>query len=200
MTRYAALLRGVNVGKGPRVAMADLRALLGKLGFAEVSTLLNSGNAVFTAPGHDPAVIARRIAAALEHELDAPVAVIVVTEAHLAAALAENPFPSADPSRLLLVFAQQVETLRQLEPAIRAAIKPPDEFAVGAAALYLYCPEGIAHSKAAEVLLGRLGRGVTTRNLATTRRLADAACGPAPTRGGKSGGSNQAGPRRTRDT
>lgn len=174
MTRYAALLRGVNVGKGPRVAMADLRALLGRFGFAEVSTVLNSGNAVFTAPVQEPAAIARRIAAALEDELDAPVAVIVLTGAHLAAAVADNPFPSADPSRLLLAFAQERETLRQLEPGIRAVIRQPDGFAMGHAAAYLHCPGGIARSKAAEALLGRVGRGVTTRNLATTRRLADA--------------------------
>ena len=172
MTRYAALLRGVNVGKGPRVAMADLKALLGRLGFSDVSTLLNSGNAVFTAPVQEPAAVARRIAAALEGELEAPVAVIVVTGAHLAGAVADNPFPSAEPSRLLLAFAQQRETLRLLEPGIRAVIRQPDGFAVGQAAAYLHCPVGIARSKAAEALLGRVGRGVTTRNLATTRKLA----------------------------
>jgi uncharacterized protein (DUF1697 family) len=174
MPRYAALLRGVNVGKGPRVAMGDLRALLGRLGFAEVSTLLNSGNAAFTAPGQEPAAISRRIATALEEELDTPVPVIVVTGAQVATAVAENPFPSADPSRLLLAFTQERETLRQIEPGIRAVIGKPDVFAVGSAVAYLHCPGGIARSKAAEALLGRVGRGATTRNLATTRRLADA--------------------------
>jgi uncharacterized protein (DUF1697 family) len=172
MPRYAALLRGVNVGKGPRVAMAGLRALLSRLGFSEAATLLNSGNAVFTAPRAEPAVIAGRIGAALRHDLDAPVPVVVVTGAQLATAAAENPFPSADPSRLLVVFAQDGAALRQLEPGIRAVLREPDEFAVGSAAAYLHCPDGIARSKAAETLLGRAGRGVTTRNLATTRKLA----------------------------
>ena len=48
MPRYVALFRGINVGKAKRVAMADLRELLGELGYSEVATLLNSGNAVFT--------------------------------------------------------------------------------------------------------------------------------------------------------
>jgi uncharacterized protein (DUF1697 family) len=47
---HVALLRGINVGKAKRVAMADLRALLEELGYADVRTLLNSGNVVFTAP------------------------------------------------------------------------------------------------------------------------------------------------------
>ena len=32
MPRYVALFRGINVGKAKRIAMADLRSLLGKLG------------------------------------------------------------------------------------------------------------------------------------------------------------------------
>jgi uncharacterized protein (DUF1697 family) len=45
------LIRGINVGRAKRVAMADLRALVESLGYGEVKTLLNSGNVVFTAPG-----------------------------------------------------------------------------------------------------------------------------------------------------
>ena len=41
---WIALLRGVNVGRAKRVAMADLRSLLEGLGCTEVRTLLNSGN------------------------------------------------------------------------------------------------------------------------------------------------------------
>ena len=48
--RHVALLRGINVGTAKRVAMADLRALVEGLGYGDVSTLLNSGNVVFTVP------------------------------------------------------------------------------------------------------------------------------------------------------
>ena len=51
MTGYVALLRGINVGKAKRIAMADLRALLEGLGYTHVKTVLNSGNAVFDATG-----------------------------------------------------------------------------------------------------------------------------------------------------
>jgi len=49
MKRHIALLRGINVGKAKRTAMADVRALFADLGVTEVATLLNSGNVVFTA-------------------------------------------------------------------------------------------------------------------------------------------------------
>ena len=50
MPTFVALLRGVNVGKAKRVPMTDLRARLSGLGYTGVTTLLNSGNAVFRAP------------------------------------------------------------------------------------------------------------------------------------------------------
>ena len=45
--RYAALLRGVNVGKSVKVPMASLRALMEKIGFLNVTSYLNSGNVIF---------------------------------------------------------------------------------------------------------------------------------------------------------
>jgi len=45
--RYAALLRGVNVGKSVKVPMASLRALVEGAGFRNVVTYLNSGNVLF---------------------------------------------------------------------------------------------------------------------------------------------------------
>jgi len=39
MDRFVALLRGINVGRAKRVAMADLRKLLGSLGYSDVVTL-----------------------------------------------------------------------------------------------------------------------------------------------------------------
>ncbi len=49
MTQCIALLRGINVGRAKRIAMAELRELIEALGFSDVRTLLNSGNAVFQA-------------------------------------------------------------------------------------------------------------------------------------------------------
>lgn len=48
MTRYVALLRGVNVG-GVNIKMADLAAAFRELGYADVKTVLASGNVAFEA-------------------------------------------------------------------------------------------------------------------------------------------------------
>ena len=52
VTTHVVLMRGVNVGGHNRLPMADLRALLGGLGYTDVATYLQSGNAVCTAAGH----------------------------------------------------------------------------------------------------------------------------------------------------
>ena len=57
---HVALLRGINVGKAKRVPMADLRTLCEELGYGDVSTLLNSGNLIFSAPHADSRAAARQ--------------------------------------------------------------------------------------------------------------------------------------------
>ena len=54
MTRYALLVRGINVGGKNKVVMAELRQELTELGMEKVETYINSGNIFFTstAPKH----------------------------------------------------------------------------------------------------------------------------------------------------
>jgi uncharacterized protein (DUF1697 family) len=45
--KYAALLRGINVGTTKRIEMKKLKAMFEKNGFKNVSTYINSGNVLF---------------------------------------------------------------------------------------------------------------------------------------------------------
>lgn len=169
--RFVALLRGVNVGGAKRVPMAEWREQLEQLGYRDVATLLNSGNAVFGAAAGSPARHAAKIAAALRTQLGVDVPVIVKSAAELDAIVAANPIAeAADPSRLLVAFAPDADMLAGLVP-IAALVAAPERFEIGRHAAYLHCPQGILKSRAGEALLGRAGRGVTTRNWATTLKL-----------------------------
>lgn len=172
MSAYVALLRGVNVGKGNRVPMAGLRELLLSLGFGDVATLLNSGNAVFTAPRSASATLARRIHDGLVSALSVDVAVVVKSAAEFGAIMKENPFtePTVDPSRLLVAFVQEASSLAALSPVGERVVEP-ERFHAGAHAAYLDCVNGIHTSKAAVALLGKAGRHATSRNWATSLRL-----------------------------
>lgn len=172
MPRYAALLRGVNVGKGNRVPMAELRALLEALGCTHVRTLLNSGNAVFASPGRSAPALAARIRAALAEQVGVDVPVMVKSADDVAAIVDGNTLASVatDPARLLVAFGADAAALAGLE-AIRPLVRAPERFVIGPHAAYLWCANGILESKAGEALLGKLGRAVTTRNWATVGKL-----------------------------
>lgn len=173
MPRFVVLLRGVNVGKGKRVPMARFRSLLEELGYTDVVTLLNSGNAVFSSTTRASSAHVSSIAGALVHTLGVDVATVVRSAAELAAVVAANPIavPEADHSRFLVVFAQDAAALRGLE-ALQCLAHPPERFVVGQDAAYLHCANGILESKLGAALLGKAGRAVTTRNLATVLKLA----------------------------
>jgi uncharacterized protein (DUF1697 family) len=172
MPTYVALLRGINVGKAKRVPMAELRALLEALGYTDVATLLNSGNAVFRAPGRSAAKLATTIAGAITARLAIHVPVIVKSAQELATIAAENPIriDEALHSRLLVAFVQDTDALRSVA-MITPLVTPAERFVVGNHAAYLYCANGILESRAGEALLGKAGRVATTRNWATVLKL-----------------------------
>ncbi len=47
MSRYIALLRGINVGGNNKVEMPKLKQAFEKMGFTDVSTYINTGNVIF---------------------------------------------------------------------------------------------------------------------------------------------------------
>lgn len=169
MPTFVALLRGVNVGKAKRVPMADLRALLSGLGYTGVTTLLNSGNAVFRATKGSPAKHSADIAAAISTKLKVEVPVIVKSASELAAIVSENPIKAgADQhSRFMVAFIQDAKALSGLA-AIEALVVRPERFSIGKNAAYLLCARGILESKAWE---GLLAKSATTRNWATVLKL-----------------------------
>src|SRR5204862_6684845 len=90
--RYVALIRGINVGRAKRVAMADLRALVEDLGYGEVRTLLNSGNVVFRVPAARRGDIPGRIEKAITAWLGVSTRVVVLSAAHPHAVAAGHRF------------------------------------------------------------------------------------------------------------
>ena len=65
MTRYVALLRGINVGGKNLIKMTDLKACFEALGFENVSTYIQSGNVLFSANKSNQAKLTSRIEEAL---------------------------------------------------------------------------------------------------------------------------------------
>jgi hypothetical protein len=90
LQRYVALVRGINVGRAKRVAMADLRKLVSDLGYEDVRSLLNSGNIVFSAPTLAPGQAAAAIEDALVLKLGVAARVTVLSSSQLSAIVSDN--------------------------------------------------------------------------------------------------------------
>lgn len=172
MTTYAALLRGINVGKAKRIAMADLRQLVERAGFTAPQTLLNSGNVVFHGPGGRAAEAARRIEAAIPGAFGFESKLTVLDAKQWSDLLAENPLLAqmTDPSRLLVAIWRNAKAREGVEK-LAGQDWTPDRMATGRHGGYLWCSEGILASKAATAMDKALKDEVTTRNWATALKI-----------------------------
>ena len=172
MTRQVALLRGVNVGKAKRVAMADLRSLVEDLGFRDVRTVLNSGNVVYTSPRATPASAGASIEKALFQKLGVQSRVTVLDRAELAAAVDANPLAkTCDNHSRLLAFVLAGAGTRTKLTALAKRAWGKEKLALGARVAYAWCPNGFMDSPLREALDEALGDAATTRNWATMMKL-----------------------------
>jgi uncharacterized protein (DUF1697 family) len=170
--RYIALLRGINVGRAKRVAMADLRKLVEGLGFTDVRSVLNSGNLVFGADALAPAAAAAAIEEALVLKLGVAARTLVLGSDELAAIIDENPLleHATDHSRLLAFILAEPGLGRRVEP-LCAQDWSPGAMALGRRAAYVWCPDGVLDSEAAASVGKQLGDATTARNWNTLSRL-----------------------------
>lgn len=183
MRTHVALLRGINVGGRNKVAMADLRAVVSSLGHREVTTYIQSGNALFAAA--DPSTADDRLAgdleAALAEQLGVTTPVVVTSRQALRRVFQGNPFADErDPKAVHAVFLRGAPTAEQVA-AVAAAVERArakgsrDEAVVDGMAIYLRTPDGLGRSLLAAELErrppGARPPAGTARNWATVTAL-----------------------------
>jgi uncharacterized protein (DUF1697 family) len=175
MTVHIALLRGINVGGRNMVAMADLRALVTRLGLADARTLLQSGNLVFRSDRHTPAQLERLLEGETARRLDVATEYFVRSVKEWRAVVARNPFPreaDRDPARLLVMFLKDKPAAPQVA-ALQAGITGPEGVRAGSRHVYVTYPDGMGKSKLDFARIERaLGTRGTGRNWNTVRKLA----------------------------
>lgn len=176
MSECIALIRGINVGRNKRIAMADLRDMLLDLGHTNVRTLLNSGNVLFQSKRPNVAKIAANIETAINTTCGFSAAVTVITAQELDFIVDENPLLHIvdDHARHLVAF---VTHPGHLEPARAMLTEPwvPEALAMTKRAAYLWCATGILDSKLLQAFSRKAGATLTTRNWATVLKLQAAA-------------------------
>jgi uncharacterized protein (DUF1697 family) len=171
--RYVALLRSVNVAGHGRLSMDELRQSFSRLGYEDVTTYIQTGNVLFTAPSRQVRVVVASIEEQLERDVGRSPAVLVRTVAQLRRISTSSPFAArgADPARHHVTFLAappSAEALAELE-------LPPsgrDELVVDGTEVYVHTPGGYAGTKYSGAFLERrLGVLSTTRNWNTVTKL-----------------------------
>lgn len=170
--KYAAFLRGINVGGRTSIKMENLRACFAALGFEQVKTYIQSGNVVFETGKTDDEKLAAKIEAAVEEEFfKTPVMVRSFDE--LREIVASNPFAGEEFEDKLF----HVVFLREKLPDEKAARllsnnRPEETFAVRDREVYCLLKRGVADSLLGKKYIdNKLKTPATARNWRTLNRI-----------------------------
>ena len=176
MPTYVILLRAVNVGGYGKLPMVEFRKTLSKLGYENVETYIQSGNAVIDAKV-SASKVAEAIAAALEKKTGAPAGVIVRTHDELDRLIHENPFAAeaVDGTKVHVAFLSGPAGPQAGEALERIVTKYPnrrDRYHLAGNHIYFHLPDGAAETKftgkALDNSIGAIGTG---RNWNTVLKL-----------------------------
>ncbi|PTX90758.1 DUF1697 domain-containing protein [Opitutus sp. ER46] len=174
MNTHLVFLRAVNVGGTP-LAMGDLRAWLENLGFAEVRTLLQSGNVVMRGKPAGDAKLEAMLERAAAKQLALETDFFVRAPAEWREVITRNPFPketAADPAHVVVYLLKEPPTAPQVR-ALQAAIAGRERVAADGRHLYAVYPDGIGRSRLTlGVIEKHLGTHGTGRNWNTVGKMA----------------------------
>ena len=171
MTRYAAFLRGVNVG-GVNLKMADVAAALTGAGFAGVRTVLASGNVLLDSP-LDAASVRCRTESALRGRFGYDAWVLVYEVDAVRAVVDGYPFaPEVDGYHSYVTFVADGGLLDELA-ALTVGAGSDDKTARGDGVLYWQVPKGATLDSAVGKTMSarRYKSSTTTRNLRTLGKV-----------------------------
>jgi uncharacterized protein (DUF1697 family) len=173
MTRYVALLRGINVG-GINIKMADLARVFGDLGFEGVKTVLASGNVLFDSPSTDIPSLKKQIESALAREFGYEAWVFVLDIPTLQAIVDNYPFErEREGWHAYAMVASEPEILEELIAAAAQLDASVERVVAGDGVLYWEVEKGQTVKSAFGRNTGKpkFKAFTTTRNLNTLYKL-----------------------------
>jgi uncharacterized protein (DUF1697 family) len=180
MAIYVAMLRGINVGGHKRIKMDRLRESFEALGFDAVKTYIQSGNVVFKGAKLAPATLSKKIEERIVEDFGFSALVITRTMDEFAQAVAGNPFLKKagidhaidiDKEKLHVMFLPTPLSAPDLKQ-LQSLTTEPDQSRCLGKEIYLYLPDGVAHSSLANNPLERkLLHTATMRNWRTVTTL-----------------------------
>lgn len=177
MNKKIAILRGINVGGRRKILMADLRSLFEKLGFQEVQTYIQSGNALFhTDSPLTDIELATKIEQAISKQYEFEVPVIVIATDQIGKIAKKNPFlknKETDITHLHLTFLKEKPS-KENQSKTEEYNYEPDQFVIKDQAVFVYCEGKYHKSKLTNNFFEKkLKVAATTRNWKTVLKLVE---------------------------
>ncbi len=168
------LLRGINVGGKRKILMGDLRMLLGKNGYSEIRTYIQSGNILLESDKEqDTKKIGVHIQQLIEKTYGFIVPTVVLPAESLKKAHAKNPFPAPESDKISLhLTILQTTPKPALVKAIADFDAGADRFQIKGQFVYLRCEGKYHKSKLTNNFFEKkLAVAATTRNWRTVGKL-----------------------------
>ena len=175
MTRYTALLRGINVGGKNMIKMADLKAAFEGQGFQGVTTYINSGNVLFDSELDEStakAICEKLIAE--DFGLDIPVCVISATELNHALADAPDWWNRAPDARHDAFFVIPPMTAAEICGHVGAVKEEYEKVACSGRVIFWSAPMAtFSRTRWSKITKDKaMYRAITVRNANTALKLA----------------------------
>jgi uncharacterized protein (DUF1697 family) len=172
MTRYIALLRGINVG-GITIKMTALADVVRGLGHTGVTTVLASGNVVFDSADPNAAQVKTGLESALSEAFGYEAWVVLVTRDTVVEAVAAYPFVDREGWHSYILFGSNQERLDELA-AVAPTLDPADEqVRPGVGVLYWQVRRAVGIKSPFSILAAktRFKSTTTNRNLRTVTKI-----------------------------
>jgi len=173
MTKFIALLRGINVNGQKKIKMPDLKLLFEEMGFQDVETYIQSGNVIFSSKEKSSEKLELKISSAIKRKFGFEVQVMVLTPEEIEYVLKNNPFikKKKDSEKLYVTFLAKSPSDENINK-LYATDYSPEEYINDGSYIYLFVPNGYGKAKLNNNLFeNKLKVFGTTRNLKTIKAL-----------------------------
>jgi len=171
MSRYVALLGSINVG-GNRLKMAELREALEREDFADVETVVASGNVLFSHDERPSDGLAEKIAYVVKDRFGIDTFAAVRSRDELKASIAGNPFVGQNEDKFVHTMFLQLPLDRDAFDAFAKDYEGPERVAAGTREFFVDFGQGVADSRLGQAMK-HLKLRSTARNVRSLQRMLD---------------------------
>ena len=173
MTKYVALLRGI-APTNPNMRNDKLRGLFEKLGFANVTTVISSGNVIFESPSRSVRKLEDRIENALPKELGFKSTTIIRSQKQFQQLVDNNRFKGMEHSQTSSLNVTFLKKKRKVDITLPHKVENRDYTLLGMYDGAMCSVIDLTSAKTPDLMVWlekKFGKEITTRTWKTVERI-----------------------------